>query len=296
MFEKVYLNKYGFYELKNKPSNIDLEKYYKNTYYQQAKGTYEINYTQEELTYIKNKLEQKYKVIKEILINTKDGLEFLDIGCGEGWSLNFFKGKNWKITGIDFSIHGCNRFNPQVIENLIEGDLYVNIDKLIEKRKKFDCIYLLNVLEHVLDPLILLNKCYELLSHNGVILVEVPNDFSRLQQYLINNNMIDKPFWVCVPDHISYFNMEGLINICNESRFSIKKVMSDFPIDFNLFNNNTNYVIDKSKGKSCYKAKVNIENFLHSISDSKVNKVYEALAQLGLGRNIMAFIVKNSIK
>lgn len=293
MFEKVFLNEFGFYELKNKPSNEDVKAYYKNLYYQESKGSYEKMYSEEEIEYFKNKLEQKYLLVKDA-INFEDVVElkFLDIGCGEGWSLEFFKRLNWEVTGIDFSSYGCKLFNPGMIDYLIEGDMFIRIEELIKEEKKYDCIYLLNVLEHVLDPLKLLERCYQLLSEKGVLLIQAPNDFSKLQEYLLMTKKIDHNFWVCIPDHISYFNAQGLLNLCHHIGLKEINVLGDFPIDLNLVNMNTNYVLDKSKGKSCHKARVEIENLLHGISLQKANQIYEVLGEIGLGREIITLLRK----
>lgn len=63
-FEKVFLNKYGFYELKNKPSVEERKKEFEEEYYQQSTSSYEQHYTDEELEFKKVKLEQR-KIIYE---------------------------------------------------------------------------------------------------------------------------------------------------------------------------------------------------------------------------------------
>ena len=43
-----------------------------------------------------------------------------------------------------------------------------------------------NILEHVISPIDLLNKCYKLLSRTGIY--KSFNDFSRLQKHVTQNN------------------------------------------------------------------------------------------------------------
>ena len=127
------------------------------------------------------------------------------------------------------------------------------------------------------------------------MMIEVPNDFSRLHQYLIDNNYIKKPFWVASPDHISYFNKDGLINLCNYAGFSVVKILTDFPIDFNLLHEDTNYIIDRSKGKKVHQTRIEIENLLHDISIEDKNELYLLLAKIGFGRNIIGFFKNNNL-
>jgi hypothetical protein len=94
---------------------------------------------------------------------------------------------------------------------------------------------------------------------------------------------------VCPPDHISYFNSEGLSKLCHAAGLEKKYEIADFPIDFNLLNPDTNYFLDKTKGKNVHLARVELENLFCEISIPKTVELYKSLAKLGLGRNITAF-------
>lgn len=65
MYEDVVLNQYGFYTLKNLPTDKERESYYKEKYYQESKAMYETSYTSEELLFFETKLEQKLLLIDE---------------------------------------------------------------------------------------------------------------------------------------------------------------------------------------------------------------------------------------
>src|SRR5258708_314793 len=95
-------NGYGFYSVKNPPSPKELKEYYEGKYYQEAKGSYEINYDDEEINYFKNKIEEKAFVV-EMHLNKYAERSLLVIGCDEGWALNSFKEKSWNILGLDYS-------------------------------------------------------------------------------------------------------------------------------------------------------------------------------------------------
>lgn len=292
VLNRVIKNNYGFYQLKNIPDAKELNEYYAQKYYQGAAGSYDSGYSPEELQYINNKIEQKYQVISKFLdINLSKQKRFLDIGCGEGWALKFYKEKSWDVLGLDYSEFGCLNHNPDCHKYMLIGDIYDNINKLLATGNKFDCIWLDNVLEHVIDPFKLLNNFKNLVTEQGIMVIEVPNDFSVVQKYLSENKYISKQFWIAEPDHISYFNRDGLISICEDAGWKCVYTMGDFPIDFNLFNENTDYVEDRSKGKSCHRSRIAIENLLHSISAEKTNELYNILSTMGLGRQIIGFFM-----
>lgn len=289
MSEEIILNKYNFYELAQKPTNAELEKYYSKKYYQDNKGSYEVDYSQEELKYFNNKIEEKYWIINKLIGASETNKKILDIGCGEGFTLKYFKDKQWNITGIDYSDFGCKKFNPDCAASLLIGDIYDQMLPLIDSAAKYDVVWLDNVLEHVLDPLHLLKECKKLLTQNGILVIEVPNDFSVLQKHLINKKYIDSEFWIVIPDHISYFSKEGLTAIASDAGLKNEFTISDNPIDFNLINPDTNYNKDKTKGKNAHRARIEIDNLMHSISVEKTIHYYKALADLGLGRQIISF-------
>lgn len=283
----IIKNKFGYHEVENKPSQKELGEFYSKKYYQESMGAYETKYPKEEIQYFENKNREKHFVIQKYLKNSPHSL--LDIGCGEGWTLKYFKKLGWDVTGLDFSDFGCRQHNPDCLENITVGDFTDSIQKFIHLDRRFDVVWLDNVLEHVTEPLKLLKQCRQLINPGGVLVVEVPNDFSVLQQYLLKKKYIDNKPWVVLPDHLSYFNKDGLTNLADAAGWKSAFTMSEHPIDFNLLNENTNYYKDASKGKSCHKARIEIENLIHSISVEKSIDYLRALAELGLGRQIVAF-------
>lgn len=57
-----------------------------------------------------NKVERCYKVLEKLIeIKMPPKMKFLDVGCGEGWALKYFKEEMWEITGLDYSEFGCKK-------------------------------------------------------------------------------------------------------------------------------------------------------------------------------------------
>lgn len=285
----VIKNKFGYFEVVDKPSEEELLKYYSEKYFQNQKGSYEKEYSKNEISFFNNKIAQKYAIVKSLL-EQKKSYSLLDVGCGEGWALSYFKSIDWNVTGVDYSNFGCETFNPHVLSNLITGNVYEKLNELISYSNiQYDLIWLTNVLEHVINPEALIDSLKSLIKPNGIVLIQVPNDFSYIQEKLEVNNYISKPYWLAIPDHLSYFTNEGLINLMDSKGFHAEHMSTDFPIDFNLFNADTNYVENSGKGKNVHMSRVEIENMFHEISVDKTNKLYEVLASMGLGREIIGF-------
>lgn len=287
MNNKIIKNKYGFFELKNKPTKQELEKYYTKKYFQSDKE-YKNKYEKFEKEYITNKISQKYSIIKKLITNKKR-LSLLEIGSGEGWTLNFFYNKNWQVTGLDFSNSSCQNHNPKLLSKFITGDPQKNLIKIIEQKNKYDVIWLDNVLEHVLEPPKLLEQIKEVSTPKTILVIEVPNDFSYLQSYLFKNKYINKKHWVAYPDHISYFNQKGLNKLCQKTGWLNKYTISDWPIELDLLNPQTNYIKNPKVGKYSHQTRIKKENILHQISPTKTIELFKILADMNLGRQITSF-------
>ena len=292
--EEVVKNKYGFSEIKHKPNQQELNNYYAEKYYKGDKkfNLYKKDYSASEKKHFNNRLNRKLSILSTSIVGNIDNKKVLDVGCGEGWTLKFLKGNCEEIPGLEFSNEAAKAVNPEIAELIIEGDVFANIRELIKQNSKYDVIILDNVLEHVIDSELYVKELKNLLSDKGVLIVEVPNDFSILQDYLLSKNKIDHPFWIAYPDHLSYFNYHGLNNIFIQNGWNAIHISCDYPIDMNLLNINTNYVKDKSKGKSVHQARIEWENLLDSISVEKTNKLFATYAEMGLGRNLIGYFQK----
>ncbi len=289
---RIITNKLGFKEVAKKPSREELQKFYAEQYYQAGHGLYAAAYDKDELQYIRNNNALKYEVVNSCFKKSRTGMSLLDIGCGEGFTMKYFRDKGWEVKGLDFSISGCRRHNPALQKYVVQGDIYRNIDALVAQRATFSCVTLVNVLEHVIDPVALIKKIRKLLKPTGLLVVDVPNDFSKLQRALLKAGKINKEFWVHYPDHLNYFTKGSLVRTHESTGFKTHKVVANFPIDYFLANPDTNYVKVRSRGKNCYRASVWLENFQCGISVEKTIRLYEALADLGAGRQICGYFIK----
>jgi len=290
---EYFLNEYGYNEYKLKPTASELEEYYSKIYYQKlTSSTYQHTYDQEELLYIKNKIEQKFYVVKNIL-KLNPIKKFLDVGCGEGFSLKYFAEQGCEILGLDYSNHGCDIHNPSLAKNIMTGKIEDNLEKLISNKSTFDIILLDNVLEHLIDPKKCLNQLNKILTPNGILIIEVPNEFSFLQMLALKRDFIPKPFWVSPPDHLHYFNQSGLAKLCLSAGFTEKYCTLDFPIDINLIHEAANFKKLPQTGKAAYRQKIIIENELHSQGIGKTIEFFHNLTKVNIGRVLTSYFTKS---
>ena len=286
---RCYKNNKGFYEIKPRPSISQLKSYYSSKYFQEGRGSYEVRYDKRELKWIVQKSKFKLFLAKRFLCPKKNKkLSVLDVGCGEGFCMDAFLKNGWKVEGIDFSNEGLKQKNPHLIRFLQKGDIELEIQKKIKDNKTYDCVLLLNVLEHVLKPIDLLKKLKKLVKKKGVLMITVPNDFSVAQKMAQKLKFINHSFWVAPPDHLQYFDNNSLAKLARYCGWKDISIVAGFPIDWFLFNPGSNYIKYKKKGKQAHAARIILESLIFECDFENVFGFGQALARLGMGRDITA--------
>jgi len=290
MTQRTIKTKNEYYQIKNKPTQEELLKYYEKKYYQHGIGSYEKEYSEEELQFTKDRQKYLEFCLRKIHYDKFKDKTFLDIGCGEGWSLSHFNFLGCKVKGVDFSSFGIEKFNPDILKYFKKGNIYDFIYDQIEKSNLWDIINLSNVIEHVLEPEELIFNLKSILSKGGKIICTFPNDYSPFQKLLLKNKKIDSDFWVTIPDHISYFNKESFTKMAQSLGLHIELLLADFPIDIFLLNEHSNYINNTSKGKEAHYARIRSVNLLNQIDFNTSVETFINLGKIGFGRNLTAFM------
>jgi hypothetical protein len=131
------------------------------------------------------------------------------------------------------------------------------------------------------------------MNPNSVILITVPNDFSKVQEELFERGLVEKQYWVAIPDHLNYFSATSLNALATEAGFEVSDIFADFPIEWFLFNDSSNYSSEPTKGKGAHLARVMIDSLITSQQDFKaVKNFWSSLAGIGHGRVITAVCKK----
>jgi len=134
--------------------------------------------------------------------------EVLEIGCGSGYILEILKKRGARVSGVEPGMKYKNqRLN-------IRNDFFLNI----KYEKKFDVVINNAVLEHQFNLEVFLKKIYDILKHNGMCFLCVPNYEVLLtvgDPTLINH------------EHVSYFTKHSLKNVFQKIGFNNTKTFSD---------------------------------------------------------------------
>lgn len=279
----------GFLEVIDPPTLEELKTYYAESYYQTEQGSFRKSYSDEENAFRNLKIAQKASLAASLSGRNTPG-SFFDVGCGEGFALAWFNKNGWSVAGIDHSITGLEMMNPELLSKVEAGDLFSLLEQHISQAKRYDLVWLNNVLEHVADPVSLSIALRQIIAPEGMLVVTVPNDGSAYQEDLFKCGDIPNRFWIAIPDHLTYFTRESLTRTVEATGWLCREIIADFPIDLFLLHPGSNYVHDRANGPAAHQARIRMELMLGRYSYDKVNAFYAAMAQVGLGRCLTAFL------
>ncbi len=188
----------------------DLGKYYAAGYYKKRKSGAD--------THINN---GRFRRVKERSGGTK---RVLDVGCGNGGLVETFTHAGWEARGVEMAPPE-HFVSDEVQKKIFIGD----VRTAPYEPHSFDVITLFHVLEHLPEPRSYLKKARELLSNNGLLVIEVPN-VASLQARMTRG----KWFNLDVPRHVFHFTPISLTTITEQSGFTIEEV-SHYSRIYSLF-------------------------------------------------------------
>jgi SAM-dependent methyltransferase len=213
-----------------------------------------------------------------------------DIGCGEGYTAKYFHERGAEVFAADFSRHGIETHNPDILNHISFAQCDIVNDNYFFG-ECFDLLILRNVLEHVSDPLLLLNKVKRMMHENSMLIIQVPNDVNNplLERYMKRENLrFEECKFYSPPEHLRYFSFHSLRDLMNSVGFRQQKAMGDFPIELFLLNQNTNYY-SNSFGKTAHSLRCEFSSVLRDQNIADVVNLCEALGKLCMGRDIIGF-------
>lgn len=194
------------------------------------------------------------------------------------------------MRGLDLSHAGVATMDPEVAEFVDLGDTFDLLDAAITSGESYDLVWVFPVLEHVTNPVGLLDRLRKVLSSAGTLVASVPNDGNDFHEQLFEQGLIQRRWWVAPPGHLSYFTRESLENVARHTEFVVKSLECSFPIDWYLAIPASNYVDGPERGTQAHSARCMLKLAIEKSGQKEASRFYESLAGIGLGRDLVAFL------
>jgi 2-polyprenyl-3-methyl-5-hydroxy-6-metoxy-1,4-benzoquinol methylase len=128
--------------------------------------------------------DQGYNIdkIQFICSSVDSGLRVLDIGCNNGFIGEMLIKNGNEVYGVDI---GRAKVHKAIARGLKARVVDIENNDLPYKANYFDIILLTDVIEHVFDTDMLINKIYRVLKHGGKLLITTPNVASLARRFML---------------------------------------------------------------------------------------------------------------
>jgi 2-polyprenyl-3-methyl-5-hydroxy-6-metoxy-1,4-benzoquinol methylase len=211
----------------------------------------------------------------------------VDVGCGDGGFLKEMHALGHRrLIGFDQS-PGLERAVKLGIGTFHKASVWDYLDcSDAAGVGDGDAVVMINVLEHVAEPLHLLRRIHRTLPDGGLICVTVPNDFSPLQRAFLKVKG-HLPWFVRLPDHLNYFDFSSLRNALTRTGYEVMDQTSLYPLELFLLQD-LDYVANPELGPEAHRRRKQFEDNMKAAGMTDVlDHFYRTLASGGYGRNVM---------
>ena len=153
------------------------------------------------------------------IINKKH--DVLELGSYYGAFGSQIKDKVKSYVGVELSSHACTYSKNNFYLNIKNSNLY---DFFEINKKKYDIIFMFDVLEHLDDPDSILKKCSNNLKENGLLI------FSTMNMDSFVAKISGKHYPWIIPMHKFYFTNKSVEKFLLKNHLKLNKIITDIRI------------------------------------------------------------------
>jgi SAM-dependent methyltransferase len=159
-------------------------------------------------------LRREFQGTADFVRSLQPGGKLLEIGCAYGFFLDEAK-RHFEVSGIELAedaVAHCHRLGLPVLRGMADA---ANMEKI----GRVDAIVLLDVIEHLPQPDVVLGLCSRQLNPGGVMVITT-GDFASLVA------KVTGPQWrlMTPPQHLWYFTPESMRRIANQVELSTERL------------------------------------------------------------------------
>lgn len=224
--------------------------------------------------------------------NLQPSAKVIDMGCGDGSFLKEMHSLGFSnLVGFDQS-PGLERAQHLGIGTFYKTSIWSYLDEAESGGEEdAEAFVMVNVLEHVTEPIKLLERIRGVMKTGALLGITVPNDFSPLQRAFLKAKG-HQPWFVHLPDHVNYFDFDSLKNVLEHNGFDVIDQSALYPLELFLLQD-LDYVANPELGPVAHKRRVMFEENLKKAGMTDVlDHFYQTLAAGGYGRDVMVVAKK----
>lgn len=160
----------------------------------------------------------RFKTIRKFKANGK----LLDFGSGWGHFLLTAKQLGYEASGVEVA---------REMYLYSKNDLHLDVERIdffkLDEENKFDIITMWDVLEHIDQADLAIEKCSRIINKNGYLFIQVPQIDSVIARTFKDN-------WKMMSlDHVNYFSKKTITQLLNKNGFEVVRIKSS--VELKLF-------------------------------------------------------------
>lgn len=161
------------------------------------------------------------------LCNRIKGRRVLDFGSGNGAFLRLAYTTAANVVGVDMDQSHAARYKAAGIP------FYANLD-LVPDGEMYDCITLFHVLDHIANPLPVLEKLGNMLAEDGTLVVETPNADDALLSFYHCEAFANFTYYA---SHVFIYSTRSLDMTLRRANLDVKSIsgLQRYPLSNHLY-------------------------------------------------------------
>ena len=158
-----------------------------------------------------------YRIIISVLDKFCKSKEVLDIGSGVGTVDFYLANKGKRVIGIEISEKAFKVANKSLKLFNLEGNVkFYRTDFFnFKSNKRYEFLICSEVLEHLKDDKLALEKIYELTKKNGLLMLTVPSKNAPLTKFGVIENFDERS------GHLRRYTLDELRSFLKENKFKV---------------------------------------------------------------------------
>ncbi|MBP7865787.1 MAG: class I SAM-dependent methyltransferase [Acidobacteria bacterium] len=189
-----------------------MDQYYEESYYRNEKGVAYLDYEAEHANILRN----AFRLIRWIEQHANPGT-LVEVGSAMGFFLEAALRSGWNATGFEISEYASILAKEKYGLPVRFADILRDEPGI--KPASVDAFVALDTIEHLTDPLRLLEIAHQLLRNGGLLLISTGNASSWHARIAGTRWRLVSP-----PEHLFGFSKRALVDLLRNSRFSTIKI------------------------------------------------------------------------
>jgi 2-polyprenyl-3-methyl-5-hydroxy-6-metoxy-1,4-benzoquinol methylase len=144
-------------------------------------------------------------------LDKKMGMTMFEVGCATGFFMQLAQERGWETEGIDISAYAIAQAEKK---GLVAAATTL---ESYQTAKKFDCVIMEDVIEHVKDPVDTIKRVAGLLNERGLFALTTPDAGSLWARVWGKHWHAFVP-----PQHLFYFSYKNIVSVLEKNGFKVE--------------------------------------------------------------------------